>query len=377
MSVTSSSACMACSARLGAHTRWNHVPISRSNRFRAARTKRLPHDRCWASHRANAKDESITQKIFDDVEQRIRRVIDISDDTALETKELSNGFCNSVVLVSTKEEKLVVKLYSELSLLRTEPHQRGVIDELANVAGLGPAVRSKTGEGIAHVFLPGRILEEKDMHTKQVVGTAAAKLVAAFHSLQVPHAFNTNEPLLWKWLDRMLEAIERSDNADVLPDEANLQALRNEVRRVSAAVQGRVGTTIVLAHGDLKPSNVILINEDPVDLQLIDLELSGPNYRGFDLMKLFRTSPDDFSESHFRNFLAEYCRAAGLDESKMQDIEEETKLFEPLTWLEAAIFFALVLVLEPSDSDDMKQWEALLLDRWMRYLDSAAAVDLA
>lgn len=377
MSVMSSSARVACSPRLGAHTRWNNILVSRSDRFRAACTERLPHVQCWASHRANEKDESIKQKIFDGVEQRIRRVIDISDDTALETKELSNGFCNSVVLVSTKEEKLVVKLYSELSLLRTEPYQRGVIDELASLAELGPAVRSNTGEGIAHVFLPGRILEEKDMHTIQGVGIAAAKLVAAFHSLPVPPEFNTNEPLLWKWLDRMLEAIERSDNADVLPDEANLQALRHEVRRVSAAVQGRVGTTIVLAHGDLKPSNVLLIGEDPVDLQLIDLELSGPNYRGFDLMKLFRTSPDNFSESHFRNFVAEYCRAAGLDESRMQDIEEETKLFEPLTWLEAAVFFALVLVLEPSDSDDAKQWESLLLDRWMRYLDSAAAVDLA
>ena len=300
----SSSARVACSPRLGAHTRWNNILVSRSDRFRAACTERLPHVQCWASHRANENDESIKQKIFDGVEQRIRRVIDISDDTALETKELSNGFCNSVVLVSTKEEKLVVKLYSELSLLRTEPHQRGVIDESASLAELGPAVRSNTGEGIAHVFLPGRILEEKDMHTIQGVGIAAAKLVAAFHSLPVPPEFNTNEPLLWKWLDRMLEAIERSDNADVLPDEANLQALRHEVRRVSAAVQGRVGTTIVLAHGDLKPSNVLLIGEDPVDLQLIDLELSGPNYRGFDLMKLFRTSPDNFSESHFRNFLA-------------------------------------------------------------------------
>ena len=166
MSVMSSSARVACSPRLGAHTRWNNILVSRSDRFRAACTERLPHVQCWASHRANEKDESIKQKIFDGVEQRIRRVIDISDDTALETKELSNGFCNSVVLVSTKEEKLVVKLYSELSLLRTEPYQRGVIDELASLAELGPAVRSNTGEGIAHVFLPGRILEEKDMYTR-------------------------------------------------------------------------------------------------------------------------------------------------------------------------------------------------------------------
>jgi hypothetical protein len=53
-----------------------------------------------------------------------------------------------------------VKLYSYLSLLRTDRNQRGVIDERVSEAGLGPSVLSNTDEGIAHSFLQGRVLEE-------------------------------------------------------------------------------------------------------------------------------------------------------------------------------------------------------------------------
>jgi len=38
-------------------------------------------------------------------------------------------------------------------------------------------------------------------------------------------------------------------------------------------------------------------------LQLIDLELSGSNYRGFDLMKLFRANREIFSVCFWKFFL--------------------------------------------------------------------------
>jgi hypothetical protein len=43
-----------------------------------------------------------------------------------ECKPLSRGFCNSVHLVTRPTDgPVVVKLYSDLSLLRTEPEQAG------------------------------------------------------------------------------------------------------------------------------------------------------------------------------------------------------------------------------------------------------------
>ena len=44
----------------------------------------------------------------------------------------------------------------------------------------------------------------------------------------------------------------------------------------------------VLGHGDLKPSNVLRLRRGGITF--IDFELAGPNYRGYDIFKLFRTS---------------------------------------------------------------------------------------
>ena len=60
------------------------------------------------------------------------------------------------------ETNSVVKVYGDLSLLLR--NIKGVIDVMVGESGLGPAVRRNTDEGIAHNFVPGRILEEQDMH---------------------------------------------------------------------------------------------------------------------------------------------------------------------------------------------------------------------
>ena len=322
--------------------------------------------------RAAAKNE-VNAGSFEDVNRRIRRIIDEKEEPALDIVELSSGFCNSVYLVETSAgEKQVVKLYSDLSLLRTEKYQRGVIDVMASQSRLGPAVRWNTSEGIAHDFVPGRILEEEDLHTRQDVGEASAKLIAKFHSLETPPEFDADEPLLWKWLKRMLDEIETSENENVLP--VDFLTLRAEVERVSSIIRDRENACVVLAHGDLKPSNVIMTQRDALEVQLIDLELSGPNYRGFDLMKLFRTTPQRYSEEHFRNFLKVYCKEMKVDD--VASVESEAKLFLPITWLEACVFFALVLVLEPQGSDDAVKWEALLLNRWRQYQKHAKEMGL-
>ena len=341
------------------------VPDGRLGRSNTNTKRQSVQFRAAAKHEVNASS-------FEDVERRIRGIIDVKAEVKLSIVELSSGFCNSVHLVETDAgDKLVVKVYSDLSLLRTEKHQRGMIDVMVSESGLGPAVRRNTDEGIAHNFVPGRILEEQDMHTRRDVGKACAKLVAKLHSLETPPEFAGDGPLLWKWLERMLNEIESSETKDVLP--VDVSELRAEVKRVSTIIREEENACVVLAHGDLKPSNVIFTQSDASEVKLIDLELSGPNYRGFDLMKLFRTSPQQYSEEHFKQFLKAYCNEMNVD---VASVEAETKLFLPVSWLEATVFFALILVLEPRGSDDHTKWEALFLDRWRQYQENAKDLGL-
>ena len=156
---------------------------------------------------------------------------------------------------------------------------------------------------------------------------------------------------MWKWLNRMLDEMRVSSNVGSLPAGIELPVLRREVEIMANTVE-KMGFSVVLSHGDLKPSNVMLLGDDPVDddvrlidldVRLIDLELAGPNYRGFDLAKLFRIDPSRFSEERFSEFLSVYCETAKVDESLAKEIEKETKVCLPLVHLEAAVFFALVV----------------------------------
>lgn len=115
-------------------------------------------------------------------------------------------------------------------------------------------------------------------------------------------------------------------------------------------------------------------------LKLIDLELSGFNYRGFDLMKLYRADravfsvrtllqhhiPIDFpcneQEESFFKFLYEYHAELNL---------LECRIFEPLTWLEAAIFFIFLVCASDKMEIETRQANLLLFsERWLAYQES-------
>jgi|Transcript_723 ethanolamine kinase len=96
--------------------------------------------------------------------------------------------------------------------------------------------------------------------------------------------------LIWKWIDLMLQEIE--DSAKELPSFVNYEILREEVRKNRSIIE-EAKFPVTLTHGDLKPSNIMILEDN--SLKLIDLELSGLNYRGFDLMKLYRADCKVFS----------------------------------------------------------------------------------
>jgi len=161
-----------------------------------------------------------------------------------------------------------------------------------------------------------------------------------------------------------------------------------------------VGARVVFAHGDLKPSNMMRtpvaadvdIDDAGPALSFIDLELSGPNYRGFDIMKLFRAD-EGFSEPNLLLFLRAYLTTAGLcsaaegrspnddDDGGGGDCDRltrrlyaEARMFEPLTWLEAAVFFVLVLAMGGRGEAETQRNYRLGKQRWRRYLASKALV---
>ena len=102
----------------------------------------------------------------------------------------------------------------------------------------------------------------------------------------------------------------------------------------------------------------------------IDFELSGPNYRGYDIFKLFRTNEmSPVCDAELLRFIEAYL-GADANHVAVERCLFETKLFEPLTWLEAAIFFAFAAVKLPENSDE---WIGLAKDRWAAYEETAGA----
>jgi len=200
-----------------------------------------------------------------------------------------------------------------------------------------------------------------DMHKDDFpLVESVAKVLAQLHQLPVPTVCE-GEPMLWRTIDKMVEVAGR--RPELWPKGMpSLNCIEQEITKARTAVQ-KSSYPIVLCHGDFKPSNVIL-NKDN-EIKLIDHELGGPNYRAFDLMKVFRTAGKS-SQASMEHFLNAYLKCFGKEtsEEELSDIFQETKIFECLTWLEAACFFLALPQFKPQETE---RWNDLALDRWEKY----------
>ncbi|CAE8581104.1 unnamed protein product [Polarella glacialis] len=280
---------------------------------------------------------------------------------------LTSGFANHVWSVASSggKKRLVVKSYTDLMLLRIEAHAVGAVDELAGRCGVGPVVHLSNQTGLVMDFLPGRTLEEVDVHRGNLAMLeGVAKMLSKLHSQKVPAACE-GEPMLWRTMEKMMLVAKQTP--ELLPAGIpSMEVIDQEIAAAKTALE-RHRPKIVLGHGDFKPSNVL---EHNGEVKLIDFELGGPNYRGFDWMKLFRTA-GDFSEESMRLFLRAYAESAG-ESCSLEDLEallQETQVFEPLTWLEAFVFF---LALPQFKSDELPRWHKLAEHRWSMYQESRA-----
>merc|ERR550537_52371 len=83
-------------------------------------------------------------------------------------------------------------------------------------------------------------------------------------------------------------------------------------------------------------------------------------------MKLFRTA-NSFSESSMKHFLKAYILASkgSVSDEAVDELYAESRFFEPLTWLEAAVFF---LALPIFKAEDTSRWNSLAVDRWQKFM---------
>ena len=343
--------------------------------------------------------------------------------------EMSAGFCNWVYRIDFPgQPPLVAKLFSPLAQLRLAPELRGAGDEAAGETGLGPRLIFRSADGLITDYIDGSELTEKDIHASgSSLSSSIAPLVARLHGLPdirspasakvtsehmpVPLADASvpRSPILWEFLEAMLSRI--AESPERLPPRISLSKVREEVERMRRRCCA-LRLPVVSGHGDLKPSNVMRLSQDgssasdaggAVQCQFIDFELSGDHYRGYDLFKLFRTA-DEPNVENMRSFLSTYATASAAidlpttaaasdDPSRssggptplkksdgrgavtsvlLDELIAEAYAAEPLTWLEAAVFFLFAISVYPSESDD---WAPLALQRWERYLASASAID--
>ena len=358
---------------------------------------------------------------------------------SIEISSLSAGFCNWVYKVSVPAALLrrrrrpsiyVVKIFSPLSQLRLPTSSlMPNVERIVTARRIGPPSLHCDKDSLVSVYLRGRTLTEKDFHSatfNRKLCDSVSKKVADLHSsidlfrdMQQRRALLLTDKkvavagtaagkddvnMLWFTLEAMLSRLppDPSDGGALVSQQWTLKRLREEVSFMKAFVDKEIGSQekCVLGHGDLKPSNVMSVEDTTtgalkprVPAMLIDFELSGPNYRGFDICKLFRTgSPTASTEPNMKAFAAKYlqqidtrARQEGWRPGKVRDCRDglassssssssssttpdllvlEAKMFEGLTWLEAGVFFLFAGVEDPAKKES---WAKLADDRLKKY----------
>lgn len=284
-----------------------------------------------------------------------------------QVSKLSAGFCNWVYRCdATEDASVVVKIFSPMAKLRVDPLLSARVDIVASKLRIAPKVYFASQDGIAHETIPGETLCEHHIHdTAGAVALEIASPLAALHSAEIPDEFaklGSRDATLFIAMRRMLKRLRACPGA--VPKGMSVGAVADAVSEAERELRD-VGLKLVLGHGDLKPSNVVRLPASRGDgpggrIRFIDFELAGPSYRAFDLYKLFRTGGER-SDAAMDAFLREYLRALGGRET-VEHLRDEVLMFEPITWLEASLFFVFANALDPSD-----EWERLALDRWRHF----------
>ena len=202
--------------------------------------------------------------------------------------------------------------------------------------GRGPATSRGKNDNV-EVAPKGRAAPPADVDAR-ALGASIAQKLADLHMASMPTVLRKDTtPILLSSMDKMVKHIAK--RPDLLPPQFSVDMLMSEVDAARVALEA-LPLPVVMGHGDFKPSNVMLressekmsgeyespkfqrslaerLESGDLMVTFIDFELGGPNYRGFDIFKLFRRGQVEgngegaelIAHQNLRAFVAAYLEA--------------------------------------------------------------------
>lgn len=367
----------------------------------------LLYSRKHIQYGVEASSRENTEIPFTLTELLVEAGISIDSIEKCEAMDSQDGaFCNKLYRLRLADvaTPLIAKVFSPLAMQRMQSINKCLqLHEIVGEQGLGPkVVATSILSETAMVLMQeccGRTLTEADLHGSNVSESteprkcleATAKTLARFHMLELPleqgHSLsNSGSNVLFRSCEVMLSLCEKDWNVVQGWDFDRLR-LAFQHEKELLLDQLSEDDLVRAGHGDCKAANVMVLTGDtnrddlPCRAQLIDLELTGMHFRSYDLAKLFRTkSPTPFSNQNRRVFLEQYASAYNEQNTKRNngqdapqaldpdELERQSDLILPLTWLEAAIFF----VCTAASSLETMKWNELAADRLACYNQSVS-----
>merc|ERR1719383_1400658 len=276
------------------------------------------------------------------------------------TVSLSGGFTADLYVTSGSAGTpgIVTKVLSRSQAamqLATTPLKIFEKYEQAHKLGVGPAVHGLHGTCLVMDLAEGHHPVVGDLDNPATMNAFAGVLRKFHTSGPIDHP----TPLVWKWLACMSSYVLCDDENPLHGDDADFaDEVCAEVNSLKATLK-RMDLVLVYAHGNFKPANVVVSDLDPARVTLIDLDTSGCNYRGYDLVKFFRKD-ESYSAEHFESFLRAYSQG----EFDVEVLRREAAACEGLSYLEPALFF---LFLATKDPDNRNVWMEKAHFRWNQY----------
>eukprot|EP00928_Gymnodinium_smaydae_P021434 TRINITY_DN1835_c1_g3_i1.p1 TRINITY_DN1835_c1_g3~~TRINITY_DN1835_c1_g3_i1.p1 ORF type:complete len:351 (+),score=26.20 TRINITY_DN1835_c1_g3_i1:31-1083(+) len=278
---------------------------------------------------------------------------------------------------------VVIKLFGAWTKIRSDPLVGASVNRVASTLGIAPRVYSAGSDGICQESLQGVVLEKSDFSrpTAQLLHSITS-ILATLHRAQIPielrHVERKDAVLLSQF--RNMLRYMKSMPSKPLPNGVVASEIEDAYLHLEDTLLS-LDLPLELCHADMKPANIISLacageQDGTTRLSLVDFDLSGPSFRGYDLYKPFSCLEDAVAR---QEFLSLYVHARDSCES-LEALQHEVLLFEPVALLERTIVHCINHMVEPSPGMESKaqtDWRNFRAERHKLNEHRTALVNLA